>query len=156
MSTFNVPLTLLDPEGGWVNAPVHVHELHGRPVLLHFWTERFAYRQARMARLQGLLREFIPRGLQVIGVHTPLFGQEPARPIDTNELEDLVKRLGIHYPVAADDGSMATVYGVTSAPAYLLFGGDLRPIARFQEEESLEEALRPALAARFAPDASAP
>jgi thiol-disulfide isomerase/thioredoxin len=145
MSSLDVPLTLLDPQGGWINAPVHVHDLHGRPVLLHFWTERFASSQKQLPRLQALVAEFVPRGLQVIGVHVPMAGQEPELAMDTNDIEATVKRLGFHHPVAVDDGSMATAYGVKGTPAYLVFDESLRLRLRVMGNESLEEVLRPLL-----------
>ncbi len=145
MSSLDVPLTLLDPRGGWINAPVHVHDLHGRPVLLYFWTERFTSSQTQLPRLQALVREFIPRGLQVIGVHVPMKGQDAKQAMDTNDIEATVKRLGFHHPVAVDDGSMAQAYGVQGTPAYLVFDESLKLRLRVLGDESLEEALRPLL-----------
>lgn len=142
MSPPRVPLTLLDPEGGWINAPVHVHDLHGRPVLMYFWTERFASSRKQLPRLQALVEEFMPRGLQVIGVHVPEAGEDLARAMDTNELEALIKRLGIHHPVAVDDGSMALAYGVERMPSFLVFDETLWLRLRVQGEESMREELR--------------
>ncbi|MET0401472.1 MAG: TlpA disulfide reductase family protein [Cystobacter sp.] len=155
MSSPDTPLTLLDPEGGWINAPVHIHDLHGRPVLLHFWTERFASSRKQLPRLQALVKEFAPRGLQVIGVHIPMAGQDLERAMDTNELEALVKRLGFHYPIAVDDGSIATAHGVSSTPAYLVFDADLRPRLRALGDEAGERALRPLLEGLTASDSTA-
>ncbi|ATB31480.1 TlpA family protein disulfide reductase [Melittangium boletus] len=145
MSALDVPLTLLDPEGGWINAPVHVHQLHGRPVLLHFWNERDVGSRARLSRFKSLLEEFQPLGLQVISVHVPLPGEERGRALDTNRLETLAKRLGFRHPVAADDGSMATAYGVEGTPAYLLYDGALVMRLRVMGEDALESVLRPLL-----------
>ncbi|OJH37644.1 TlpA family protein disulfide reductase [Cystobacter ferrugineus] len=144
-SSLDVSLTVLDPPGGWINAPVHVHDLHGRPVLLYFWTERFASSQSQFPRLQSLVREFIPRGLQVIGVHVPMKGQAPDQAMDTNDIEATVKRLGFHHPVAVDDCSIAQAYGVRGTPAYLVFDESLKLRLRVMGDESLEEVLRPLL-----------
>jgi|GEM_PF-1106067 len=161
MSALDVPLTLLDPEGGWINAPVHVHQLHGRPVLLHFWNERDVGSRARLPRFKALLEEFQPLGLQVISVHVPLPGEGLERALDTNRLEALTKRLGFHHPVAADDGSMATAYGVEGTPAYLLYDDSLVMRLRVTGEDALEPVLRPLLgrllrSASTSPDAIAP
>jgi hypothetical protein len=161
MSELDVPLTLLDPEGGWINAPVHVHQLHGRPVLLHFWNERDLGARAQMPRIKSLLDAFIPRGLQVISVHVPLPGEELGRAMDTNRLESLSRRLGFLHPVAADDGSMATAYGVESTPTYLLYDDTLTLRLRVASEEEFESVLPPLLelitgSSPFSNGASAP
>ncbi|WP_434387801.1 TlpA disulfide reductase family protein [Melittangium boletus] len=145
MSTLDVPLTLLDPEGGWINAPVHVHDLHGRPVLLHFWNERDVGSRARLPQFKALIEEFQPRGLQVISVHVPLPGEALERAMDTNRLELLTKRLGFHHPVATDDGSMALAYGVDGSPSYLVYDARLVMRLRVTGEESVEAVLRPLL-----------
>ncbi len=121
MSSLDVPLTLLDPEGGWINAPVHVHDLRGKPVLLHFWNELDDVSQAQLPLLKTLLDEFLVKGLQVIGVHVPVPSEELKHALDTNDIEATVKRLGFRHPVAVDDGSMAAAYGVEVLPAYLVF-----------------------------------
>jgi peroxiredoxin len=122
MATLDIPLVVLDPNGGWINAPVHVHELHGRPVLLHFWSARSEACRAQFPQLRAWLQAFTPRGLQVVGVHVPSPGQPLARALDTRALEALVVReLGWHHPVAVDDGAVAQVYGVQVVPAYLIF-----------------------------------
>ena len=161
MSELDVPLTLLDPEGGWINAPVHVHQLHGRPVLLHFWNERDLGARAQLPRLKALLDTFIPRGLQVIGVHVPQPGEELGRAMDTNRLESLSRRLGFQHPVATDDGSMATAYGVEGTPTYLVYDDTLTLRSRVASAEELESVLVPLLeqltrSTAFADGASAP
>ena len=66
--SFHIPLTLLDPDGGWVNAPLHVHELHGRPALLHFWSRNDATCRRELQQLLGWVESLRPRGLQLVGV----------------------------------------------------------------------------------------
>ena len=83
MSSHDVPLTLLDPEGGWINAPVHVHELRGRPTLLYFWSELSKTNQEQLPKIKALLDEFVPKGLQVIGVHVPMDGEDLEHALDT-------------------------------------------------------------------------
>jgi thiol-disulfide isomerase/thioredoxin len=154
MSALDVPLTLLDPEGGWINAPVHVHDLHGRPVLLHFWSTNCDPCEGQVLELQGWLKEFGPRGLRVIGVHVPMAEEELEKALDTNALEAEVKRLGLRYPVAVDDGSMAAAYGVEGLPACLVYdpNGVLRH--RAAGEDALSPLLRQLLERLTGPEAT--
>jgi peroxiredoxin len=145
-----VPLTLLDPDGGWINAPVHVSQLHGRPVLMHFWSMDCDSCIDQIARLQEWIREYGPRGLMVIGVDVTHSEQELR---DTNAVEGFARRYGLRHPIAVDDGSMAQAYGVEDHPAYLLFDpqGYLR-LKGSSLEESRE--LRMLLERLTGPDAS--
>ena len=126
MPPHRIPLTLLDPDGGWVNAPVHVSELHDRPVLLHFWSTHCVSCKEQLPPLHRLIAELEPRGLRVIGVHVPLNEDEDA--LDTNVIETEARRLNLKHPIAVDDGSMAQSYGVKAIPAFLVFdkNGELR------------------------------
>ena len=128
MPPHRVPLTLLDPDGGWVNAPVHVSELHNRPVLLHFWSTNCKCCKEQLPSLNKLIAEFEPQGLRVIGVHVPLDENEAA--LDTNVIEAEARRLNLKHPIAVDDGSMAQAYGVKAIPAFLVF--DANPELRHQ------------------------
>jgi hypothetical protein len=121
MSSLHIPLTLLDPDGGWVNAPLHVHELHGRPALLHFWSRNDAACRRELQQLLGWVEPLLPRGLQLVGVHVPMTRGEK---LDTNAIEAAARELGLRYPIAVDDGSLAQSYGVDALPAYLVFDAD--------------------------------
>jgi peroxiredoxin len=113
-----VPLTLLDPDGGWINAPVHISQLRGRPVLMHFWSMDCEDCLEQLAHVQQWLRDYGPRGLVVIGVDVT---HSEAELRDTNAVEAFARRHGMRHPIAVDDGSMAQAYGVESHPAYLVF-----------------------------------
>ena len=132
-----VPLTLLDPDGGWINAPVHVSQLHGRPVLMHFWSMDCEDCVQQLDHIQQWLRDYGPRGLVVIGVDVT---HSEAELRDTNAVENFARRHGMRHPIAVDDGSMAAAYGVDSHPAYLVFDtqGILRLHALPRSECSLE------------------
>jgi peroxiredoxin len=154
MSSLDVPLTLLDPEGGWINAPVHVHDLRGRPVLMYFWNELNDTSQEQLPRLRTLLEEFQPKGLQVIGVHVPVPEEDLGHALDTNDIEATVKRLGFGHPVAVDDGSMAAAYRVQGLPACLVFDafGIIR--LRVAGEEAMGSVLRQILHRLTGPEAT--
>lgn len=125
MHTHRIPLTLLDPEYGWINAPVHVHDLHEQPVLMHFWSVDCGTCKEQLPDLFRFLGELQPRGLKVIGVHVPTDTKVRS---DTNAIEAACKQWHLHHPVACDDGSIAQSYGVDALPAYLVFdrSGHLR------------------------------
>ncbi|RYZ40672.1 MAG: TlpA family protein disulfide reductase [Myxococcaceae bacterium] len=123
MASTKIPLTLLDPDGGWVNAPVHVSELDGLPVLLHFWTMDCDDCSAQFEAVNQWVVEYGPRGLKVIGVDVTHSETELR---DTNKVEGFAREHGLRYPIAMDDGSMAKAYGVDKHPAFLLFGLDGR------------------------------
>lgn len=115
-----VPLTLLDPDGGWINAPVHVSQLHGRPVLMHFWSMDCGSCRERLSEVQQWARQYGPRGLFVIGVDVT---HSEAELRDTNAVEAFAREHGLRHPLAVDDGSMAQAYRVEAHPAYLIFDG---------------------------------
>ncbi|WP_225410240.1 peroxiredoxin family protein [Stigmatella hybrida] len=121
MSTPKIPLKLLDPDGGWINAPVHVSELDGQPILLHFWSMDCESCTAQLAEVKHWLEAFGPQGLKVIGVDVTRSEQELR---DTNAVEDFARQHGLSYPIAVDDGSMAKVYHVTQHPSFLLFSAE--------------------------------
>ncbi len=133
--TSHVPLTLLDPGGGWINSPVHVSQLRGRPVLLHFWSMDCATCVDQLSQVQEWLREYGPRGLRVIGVDVTHSATELC---DTNAVEDFARQHGLRYPIAVDDGSMAQAYGVLTHPSLLVF--DAQGLLRFSA--SLPEQMR--------------
>lgn len=120
-----IPLTLLDPDGGWINAPVHVSQLRGRPVLLHFWSMDCEDCTLQFEQVQRWIREYGPLGLAVIGVDVTHSERELR---DTNAVERFARKHGLRHPIAVDDGSMAQAYGVDAHPGYLVF--DTRGLLR--------------------------
>ena len=87
-------------ESEWLNsAPLTWEDLRGKVVLLDFWTfecwncyRSFPWLNAMEARLE-------PRGLQVIGVHTPEFERERIR----KNVEAKTREFGLHHPVMIDN-----------------------------------------------------
>lgn len=150
MQTHEIPLTLLDPTGGWVNAPVHVSETHGRPVLLYFWSMDCESCIQLLDELRAWMGEYGPRGLIVIGVDVT---HSEAELRDTNRVEAFAREQGLRIPIAVDDGSMAGAYEVESHPAVLLFDayGHLRLHA--DDAQGLRD-VRPLLERLTGPDAA--
>ncbi|MBJ6761016.1 TlpA family protein disulfide reductase [Myxococcaceae bacterium JPH2] len=142
MPTLNIPLTLLDPDGGWVNAPVHVSELDGLPVLLHFWSMDCSDCAKQFDTVSQWMEEFGPRGLRVIGVDVTHSARELR---DTNAVEAFARKQGLHYPIAVDDGSMARAYDVREHPAFLVFDAESRRLRHVFTGPSALQRVRPVL-----------
>lgn len=136
MHTPETSLTLLDPDGGWVNAPIHVSETHGHPVLLHFWSMDCGHCVKLLAKVDEWLIEFGPRGLLVIGVDVT---HSDAELRDTNKVEEFARRHGVHYAIAVDDGSMAQAYDVDSHHTVLLFDPHGHPRLHVKGERGWSE-----------------
>lgn len=86
--------------GQWINSePLTLKSLHGRVVLIEFWT--FACYNCRntLPTVKKWDAQYREKGLTIIGVHTPELDYE-------NNIENLrreVAALGIKYPVVTDN-----------------------------------------------------
>ena len=100
--------------GQWINSePVTLKSLHGRVVLLEFWT--FACYNCRntLPTVKKWDAQYRDKGLTIIGVHTPELDYE--RNVDNLRKE--VAALGITYPVVTDnDYSTWRTYKVDAWP----------------------------------------
>lgn len=121
MPRLNQPLNAIDPANGWVNSPVHVHDLIGWPVLLHFFSASSEPCVEQLPELKQLIARHAPRGLKVVGVHVPLNEGD----LDTNIVETHAKELGLDYPIAVDDPhpqrGITLAHDVHGIPSYLVF-----------------------------------
>ncbi len=104
--------------GQWINSePLTLKSLHGRVVLLDFWT--FACYNCRntLPSLKKWDAQYRDKGLTIIGVHTPELDFER----DIDQLRREVAGLGIKYPVVTDqDYSTWKAYGVEAWPTVFL------------------------------------
>ena len=100
--------------GQWINSePLTLKSLHGRVVLIDFWT--FACYNCRntLPSLKKWDTQYRDKGLTIIGVHTPELDFER----DIDQLRRAVAGLGIKYPVVTDqDYSTWKAYGVEAWP----------------------------------------
>jgi len=84
----------------WFNTrdgPVQLADLHGKVVLLHFWTYCCINCMHVLPELAALERRY-PENLVVIGIHTPKFPNEKV----TDNLQKAINRYYIRHPVAHD------------------------------------------------------
>lgn len=84
----------------WINsAPLDAAAVKGKVVLVDFWTWDCINCQRSLPHVIDWSRKYADRGLVVIGVHTPEYAYEH----DIGTLRERVARLGIDFPVAADN-----------------------------------------------------
>lgn len=100
--------------GLWLNSePLTLKNLHGRVVLIEFWT--FACYNCRntLPSLKKWDAQYRHQGLTIIGVHTPELDFER----DIDQLRREVAALGVTYPVVTDqDYSTWKAYSVEAWP----------------------------------------
>ncbi len=93
------PLPDLGGAIGWLNsAPLNEKSLHGKVVLVDFWTYTCINSLRPLPYVKSWAAKYKDAGLVVIGVHTPEFSfeHEPAN------VETAVRELQVTYPVAID------------------------------------------------------
>ncbi|HEU4669182.1 MAG TPA: redoxin family protein [Dyella sp.] len=85
----------------WINSPpLSIDGLRGKVVLVDFWTFECINCLHALPQVKALDAKYRDRGLVVVGVHTPELDAER----DTGHLLAAVKRLGVTFPVAQDNG----------------------------------------------------
>jgi cytochrome c biogenesis protein CcdA/thiol-disulfide isomerase/thioredoxin len=81
------------------NAPIDLHSLRGKVVLIDFWAYSCINCQRAIPHVQGWYQAYRDKGFEVIGVHTPEYAFEKV----TGNVEKGAADLGITYPVALDN-----------------------------------------------------
>jgi thiol-disulfide isomerase/thioredoxin len=85
----------------WLNSnPLTKADLKGSVVLLQFWTLGCINCQRTLPYVTNWHQQFAAQGLKVVGVHTPEFPFERK----VSNIQTAMKRHGINYPVAVDNG----------------------------------------------------
>jgi len=93
-------LRALDRATGWLNsAPLTAAGLHGKVVLVDFWTYSCINWRRTLPYVRAWAAKYREQGLVVIGVHTPEFAFEK----DIDNVRRAVKDMGIEYPIATDN-----------------------------------------------------
>jgi cytochrome c biogenesis protein CcdA/thiol-disulfide isomerase/thioredoxin len=102
----------------WFNTPgdrpLTLRSLRGRVVLVDFWTYSCINCIRTLPYLTAWDRRYRRDGLTVVGVHSPEFPFEK----DAGNVEQAIRRNGIHYPVVQDnDLATFAAYGTEYWPA---------------------------------------
>jgi cytochrome c biogenesis protein CcdA/thiol-disulfide isomerase/thioredoxin len=102
----------------WLNSkPLSLGQLRGKVVLVDFWTYSCINCLRTLPHLEAWYAAYHPRGLEIVGVHTPEFAFEH---VESN-VRAATKRLGVRYPVALDnDYATWKAYGNQYWPAEYL------------------------------------
>jgi len=100
--------------GMWINSePLTLKSLHGRVVLIEFWTFQCYNCRNTLPSLKKWDTQYRDKGLTIIGVHTPELDLER----DINQLRRHVVEFGIKYPVVTDqDHTTWNAYDVEAWP----------------------------------------
>ncbi|HYB29308.1 MAG TPA: redoxin domain-containing protein [Solirubrobacteraceae bacterium] len=84
---------------GWLNSePLSPESLHGRPVLIEFWTFTCINWIRTLPYVRSWYEKYLHDGLVVLGVHTPEFEVER----DIGHVRRAAERMRIEYPIAVD------------------------------------------------------
>jgi cytochrome c biogenesis protein CcdA/thiol-disulfide isomerase/thioredoxin len=105
----------------WLNTPggepLTLEKLRGKVLLVDFWTYSCVNCLRTLPHLEAWYRTYHPKGLVIVGVHTPEFAFEH----DPGNVRGAVRRLGVRYPVALDnDYGTWNAYGNQYWPAEYL------------------------------------
>jgi sugar lactone lactonase YvrE len=121
----------------WVNTdrPLLLKDLHGKVVLLDFWTSCCINCQQIIPQLRRLERKY-SQELVVIGVHSPKFPGEK----ETQAVAHAARRLGITHPVVNDrDRRVWREYVVSCWPTVMLIDPRGKLIGQHEGEFALED-----------------
>ncbi len=81
------------------NKPLSMKSLHGKVVLVDFWTYSCINCIRTLPNLTKIYAKYHARGLEIIGVHSPEFEFEK----NQQNVISAISRFGIKYPVAMDN-----------------------------------------------------
>jgi len=79
--------------------PLTLAQLHGKVVLLRWFTEGCHYCETTLPAIETLRQRYGPQGLVVIGVFHP----KPQRHVSSRHVEALATKLGFAGPLAVDE-----------------------------------------------------
>jgi thiol-disulfide isomerase/thioredoxin len=106
----------------WFNvpAPLPIASLHGRVVILDFWTEGCINCIQIIPTLRRIEEKF-PDQVVVIGVHSPKFANEK----NAASVKDAIRRYDLHHPIIHDPQmTIWRAYGVQAWPTLVVIDAD--------------------------------
>lgn len=116
------PARPLEPLRTWlVGKAQRIEELKGAPFLLHFWSIDCGLCHDQLPHVASWEASFIPRGLEMVSIHVPMTDEIP----DDDLVLGMFEGHALRHPMAVDDtGYVATQFGVSVLPTYLLYDGE--------------------------------
>ena len=143
----NAPAAPAISSGEWINSdPLSLEQLRGRVVLVGFWTFGCYNCRNTLPALKRYHEQYAPKGLTIVGVHSPEFSYEK----DVNNVRERVRSLGVRYPVVTDnDFKTWEAYRINAWPTVVIL--DKRGRIRYAhvgegEYETQEDVIRKLLA----------
>jgi thiol-disulfide isomerase/thioredoxin len=129
----------------WLNSePLKLADLHGKVVIVEFWTFGCINCKNVIPSLREWHQKYNDDGLVIIGVHTPEFSYEE----DLENVKQALVDLDVPYPVAIDnDWQTWRAYDNHYWPAkyFIDKAGDIRHVhigeGRYQQQEEIIQAL---------------
>ncbi|HEX9074682.1 MAG TPA: redoxin domain-containing protein [Anaerolineae bacterium] len=111
----------------WLNsAPLKPADLHGKVVLVDFWTFDCINCRNTIPQLRNWYQKYRDQGFVIVGVHSPEFSYEH----DVENVKQAIQELKIPYPVALDnDFKTWNSYRVYAWPTWFIV--DKRGAVRF-------------------------
>jgi peroxiredoxin len=124
----------------WYNsAPLTMQELHGKVVLVEFWTRECINCIDVLPHTKALYDKYAKDGLVVVGVHTPEYDEER----DPNQLKSAIRQYQITWPLAMDnDNRIWNAYGNHYWPATYLIDQSGHVVYRTVGEGNYDETER--------------
>lgn len=121
----------------WINSPpLRLADLRGKVVLIDVWTFECWNCYRSFPWLKSVESRFGPRGLQVIGIHSPELDRER----DPQAVADRVREYGLEHPVMIDnDFAYWKALGNRYWPAFYLVDREGRIRGRFAGETHVGE-----------------
>ncbi|GCE25366.1 hypothetical protein KDA_08500 [Dictyobacter alpinus] len=116
----------------WINSdhPLHLEDLRGHLVILHFWTFCCVNCMHALAQLREIAAAF-PDTVTIVSVHSPKFPREQF----TNSVRDAVLRYDIEHPVVNDRSMyLWQQYAVRAWPTLIFIDPEGRVIQRHEGE----------------------
>ena len=93
------PMPSLAQAGAWLNSrPLSIRELHGKVVLVDFWTYTCINWRRTLPHLRAWAEKYRDHGLVIVGVHTPEFSFEQ----NVDNVRRAAQEQDVDYPIALD------------------------------------------------------
>jgi peroxiredoxin len=95
-------------------APVRLQDFAGKVVVIDFWATWCGPCKEATKELEGLHRQYGPRGVAVIGISVDKGTDAAAK------VQEYVAKSGLTYRLLMDDGSAYKAYGIARIPATVI------------------------------------
>ena len=114
-----------------------VKSLKGKIVLVYYWSSNNTQAVADFAKLKVLLKDYGPKGVELVAVNLDYREEDAARFLQQNTLG------GIHlFQAGGSDSPLAIQYGMIVLPHLFLVSADGKVINRNAQSANVEDELK--------------